>query len=1115
MMRFGYLPSVESVDAVTAEGDYKRALVLEESIDVLCDGVREVRSAEKSMIPGAESLPAGVYWFQGFEESLVMQVGAGTTSVSSELEFTDWDDVENHPLVRAYDWAAAFWEVAEPVPEAQFQVGEYAITVPGGIDVEIQSRSFDFGSWTYSVSGRGRREQFAEHKLKHAESSHDPEDWVLEQPATAARLGATLTRTKLRGQFVDTLYSFRATRTVFRPYQFKPVLKMLQTGRARILIADEVGLGKTIEAGLIWTELEARHEADRVLIVCPSALLGKWRDEMRERFGFELEHLKSDGLARFAEEHFDRRLPSRKAYITSLETLRTWKELEALADDPPDFDLIIVDEAHAMRNTSSKSYQLGLQLSEWSEGANMVFLSATPINLRETDLLHLLGLLEPADYVTADDLEARLAPNAVINRVGRLLTDPTAAASTFNNVMAGLDGLALETVIKSRPEFAELTELLGHAPLKPREIAGARRLLAGLNALSTTVTRTRRAEVDELKAVRDAEPGIEVVWSETESNFYNEYLKWCAARAEIVDLPMYFCMQMPIRLASSSVHAAAASVLALVEGQQESLDGDRSPDDEEKPAILPPSGELIQASRDVLTVPDSKLERLRHVLAELHGLGRQALLFTWSKAVLRQLKDALGSEYRIAVLNGDVPSMQRRVIMNDFRGGRYDFVFANRVASEGLDFEFCSAVINYDLPWNPMEIEQRIGRIDRIGQESSKILIRNFYNNEAIDSRILFKVLNRIEIFENSIGELEPIIGAHMNELHTAIDYSLTPAQQEAKAQQFLTAVEEQREGLRDIAESAASLVIADDVQVAGLESELESTGRYLGPIELANLIDDWAVLEGASRLVRSVDGRSAEIRGNTAMGARLNQLSQAGGRSRAETSRLASDLRDGLPFTIALDQELSRVTGMDLLNATHPLVVAAVDIPGHRSARFATVRIDATGDLQHGRYIVVLAHAINATRGGDEIWGAAAQADGTHSGSEPADALLAALARGHWREGSPPDSEALPRLVRQAKRQLERRHRETQQRRDLEDEALRESRRRILEEQHERRVAGIERRIETLRDRNVGVNVMRMARGQLQRQQDRYERMRAEILSKSPEAVSLEYLAVCWLEVV
>src|SRR5690606_23388703 len=107
-----------------------------------------------------------------------------------------------------------------------------------------------------------------------------------------------------------------------------------------------------------------------------------------------------------------------------------------------------------------------------------------------------------------------------------------------------------------------------------------------------------------------------------------------------------------------------------------------------------------------------------------------------------------------------------------------------------------------------------------------KILIRNFYNDEAIDSRIMFRILERIDIFERSIGELEPIIGQHMDVLRSALDFSLSPEEQEEKALQFLTAIEAQRAGLREVAESAAGLIISSDVEVAGLEEELIATGR-------------------------------------------------------------------------------------------------------------------------------------------------------------------------------------------------------------------------------------------------------------------------------------------------
>lgn len=1105
MIHFGYHPIHDDLNSVLTRDVFKRALVIDEPVGSLYDATDAVRTS----LVTETGLPAGLYWFAGIAEPMVMQVGAGPTGASDELEIETWDDSLEHPLAEALRWAEHLWDTGQDVPGPKFVVGDRAITVPGGADVEIRSRTFDANSWSYQVRGDGGLRSELERKLAAIEASDQPDEWVLGERSSAARFGSTLTRTKLKGRFADTIYSFRATRTVFRPYQFKPVLKLLQSGQARILIADEVGLGKTIEAGLIWTELEARHEADRVLIVCPSGLIDKWRDEMQERFGFDLTHLNRDELKRLIEQHREGRVPKRKAYIVSLEAFRTWEALEELQENPPEFDLVVVDEAHAMRNSETKSYELGTQLSEWTIGSNMIFLTATPINLRETDLLHLLGLLEPADFDTIDDLEARLKPNEVLNRVGKMLSRQDVRAADFDDVLAGLRGLVFERAITLRPEFSDLKETLRRAPLAPKDVAAARRLIGELNMLSTTVTRTRRAEVDEKKAIRDAEPGIEIVWTPAESAFYHEYLQWCQHRADLANTPMYFSMQMPIRLASTSVHLAAREVLS---SDPSMWDGDV--DHARRPNWVEPHPELVAAAKVVLEVPDSKITRLGDVLAELYGLRRQALLFTWSKATLRQLQSAFKDTYRVAVLNGDVSRERRRKIMKDFRAGEYDFVFANRVASEGLDFEFCSAVINYDLPWNPMEIEQRIGRIDRIGQQSEKILIRNFYNDEAIDSRILFRVLQRIEIFERSIGELEPIIGQHMDVLRAAMDFRLTQDQQEEKARQFLTAIEAQRAGLREVADSAAGLIISNDVEVAGLEDELIASGRYLGQEELAYLLDDWAHTDGGENVTWSSDGKSIELRGTSAMAARVIELTQLGRRTRAETGSLIADLQNHVPIHLSLDQELARTSGVELVSSTHPLVMAASEVPGHRHARFASVRVRATDEVPTGRYLVVLAHAEHASRGGDEIWGAAVDVNGVSNGEAPANALLAALARGMLKEGEAVDVSGLPRLASRAKRELERRHREVQDRRDIEEGALTEARRAILADQHERRMRGIQRRMQTLLDRDRGHKVLRMVEGQRRRQQERYENLISELDARKPLAVALRYLAVCSLEV-
>ncbi|MCC7128571.1 MAG: DEAD/DEAH box helicase family protein [Microbacteriaceae bacterium] len=1106
MLTFDYHPLTEEIELPLSQAEFARAVVMDEAVSKLYDHVSRIRISSEIV----DGIPSGLFWFTGLPEPILMQVGSGKTGESQHFEVEEWDDSLQHPLVEVLKWAEHLWANGKDIPVPKFAVGDRVIAISGSSDLEIKGRVFDANSWSYKVFGEGGNRSELEKNLQLAKASDDPEDWVLTEPSAAARFGATLTRAKLKGRFLDTVYSYSATRTVFRPYQFKPVLKLLRTGRARILIADEVGLGKTIEAGLIWTELEARHEADRVLIVCPSGLTGKWRDEMQDRFNFDVTHLNSTELKRFAEQHRENRLPRRKAYVASLESLRTSAEIEEFEDNPPEFDLVIVDEAHSMRNSDTKSYELGAQLSEWTTGSNMVFLTATPINLRQTDLLNLLELLEPGDFDSLEVLESRLEPNLVLNGVGRMLTDTNVSAASFETELSKLSGMAYERAVKLRPEYAELEEILKRAPLAPKDIVEARRLIGDLNTLSTTVTRTRRAEVEEDKPIRDSEPGIEIVWTPAESDFYEEYLQWCERRAELAGTATYFAMQMPIRLASTSVHIAARDVLSRADADIWEGDVERK----SKSNWIPPHENLIDAARKVLNTPDSKLKRLRTILLDLSSQNRQALLFSWSKAALRYLQVEFKDDFRIAILNGDVRPIQRRKIMKDFRDGKYEFIFANKVASEGLDFEFCSAVINYDIPWNPMEIEQRIGRIDRIGQESEKIVIRTFYNDEAIDSRILYRVLQRIHIFEESIGELEPIIGEHMEVLHSAIDFRLTEEEREQKAQQFLIAIEARRNAVRDIADNSAGLIISNDVQVEGLKEELLESGRYLGQVELANLLDDWAKADGASAIHWATDGKSIELVGNAAMAARVKDLTQKGVRSRNETQQTIANLQNQSPILLSTNQELARTSEIELLSATHPLVLAATDLPDFHHVRFATAQISATEKVPSGEYLVLISHAENARRGGDEIWGVAIRSDGTSAGEEPADALLAALARGEIRDSESIKIDDLPRLVRRAKRELDIRHKEVQDRRDEEEDAWREARLVLLGEQFERRKRSIQKRKETLIRKKRSESLLVMAEGQLRRGTERYENLVAEIRAQKPKALSLKHVAVCVLEV-
>jgi hypothetical protein len=501
----------------------------------------------------------------------------------------------------------------------------------------------------------------------------------------------------------------------------------------------------------------------------------------------------------------------------------------------------------------------------------------------------------------------------------------------------------------------------------------------------------------------------------------------------------------------------------------------------------------------------------------LHQQGRRALVFTFSLPTLAYLMRRLESEFRVAVMHGGVNREQRRRIMADFRAGAYDFVLANRVASEGLDFEFCSAVVNYDLPWNPMEIEQRIGRIDRIGQVEEAMLVVNFVNEATIDERILSRLLDRIGIVESSVGALEPIITANAPKaLEAGFDFTLTPEQREQKIHEVETAIAEQRAGLQDVSDASSALLVSNDVDVAGLEDELVRTGRYVGQHELAQLLDDWARVDGASGIRLTKVRRVAELYGNPTMAGRVEDLAKTAQRTRAETSNLASQLRSEMPISLILDQELARTGGGMLLTATSPLTMAAAAVPGHRQARFASLRVPASADdVVPGVYVVVMAKAVSASRGGDEIWGAAVTDAGRNAGDGPANALLAALAEGNLTDTPLPRIDRLENLAERAQNQLYERHLHEQSRRNHEFDALQRTRAITLDQQHHRKLAAIENRIATARARGRGDRAIALFESQRRRAEQRFAALSAELQSEVQPEIRLEPLAACVIEIV
>jgi superfamily II DNA or RNA helicase len=1105
-----YHPVVGDIESLVRNDAVRRLLVVGTSVPRGVDHRRTQVRLSSTEEPG---LASGLYWFRLDQEVAVLTVD-GPVAPGSPTRAT-WDAPDHDPLINAYGWWCEWWDDAVEVPAPAFDIGDDVVTVPDGQEAKIRGRRFVASTWNYVVRVEGRTVNLGESKLTRPDIDDDPDDWTRRPPGDARRFAATLTRAKLGHELTDTVFSFRATRTIFRPYQFRPVIRLLETGRLRLLIADEVGLGKTIEAGLVWTELDARRLANRVLVVCPSMLVPKWRREMEERFNFELTELDREGLDDLLERVESDRLPGRFHTVCSIERIRVWSGLDRLAELAPRFDLVIVDEAHIFRNAGTKSNALGALLSDWADA--LVFLSATPLNLGNADLYNLLELLAPGEFDDPAVLEARLAPNAVLNRVATSLLDRQITNVARVGWLAELGGLTFGAAIVGRPEFADLVRLLSNDGLTHSEIAEAKRLVASLHALSAVVTRTRKVEVEDRKAMREARP-IEVEWTDEEAEFYVAFEQWQRERARRRGMPVGFVTQMPLRLASTCLPAARQRVLDSNFEPGDDLDADaRPPDETDVVDDDAPPPDVIDAARAIPDGCDSKFDAFLDPLLSIVGHGRQVIVFTFSRAALSYLEERLRSHVSLTVLHGGVVKADRENTMRRFRAGDYQVMLASRVASEGLDFEFCSAVVNYDLPWNPMEVEQRIGRIDRIGQTEDKVLILNFHTPGTIETDIIQRVHERIGVFTDSIGELEPILQSAMSDLKRAmLDFELSPDQRDRRIDEVLTAIEERRQTLDEVENATSYLTSTDQVEIDGLEDDLLANGRYVGQPELVLLVQDWAQRDPNARCSVSDDGLRLTVRGTAGLAADLIGVQAAGERSALELDSIARRLRDEHDLVLSLDQESARVTGLPLLSATHPLVRAALRVPGHRQLRFADLTI-TTSDVPEGEYLVLFSLARwTGARPSTELWTAAVDTGSRSRKPNTAvgAAVLASLAGAEINDGRSqrPRNDLAQHVDVVIEHMLERQNTEEQTRLEAND-ALIETRRISLEETHKRKCQQIERRITTARARG-NTSVIRMFDGQLATQARLLAEEVARLDAQRQGAMEVEHLAVATVTV-
>ena len=738
-----------------------------------------------------------------------------------------------------------------------------------------------------------------------------------------------LTRRRLEHPVTDQFLSYRASKTRLLYHQFLPVKKMLESPDQRLLIADEVGTGKTIEAGLIWAELESRaaHGLENVWVVCPKALVGKWQDEMLQRFDFRLEALTPDGLRQaLVSLRRDGVLSPRFAKsVVNLELIRLGNNLDFLLESSVTWDLAIFDEAHHLRNTDTLSHDLARRICERSKAA--IFLTATPLQTHLDDIVHLmeaLGVDVAADpSLLEEQLRWDMQLNDWIRLVRRRPPDWKQAADRMLTTLADSGGL-------ERPGWDRFRQLAENSDLEGR---GQRTVVLDsardLQALSPYMTRTLRSDVDEKRPAREAIIRI-VDFSPEEAAFYDEVYRVCLRRAQESGAPPEFVTQMPERRTASCVPAVASEILSYSVENEDEEHGASFTQDEVR--ILEP------LARAALETQDTKVEALYEILDRVFGElnADRVMIFSTFRATLLYLADQLRKRgYSLELMYGPTPARDedcrqgeksRERIAAEFRQGKFQILLASEVAGEGLDFEHCHVVINYDLPWNPMRVEQRIGRCDRLGQMSDKVYVGNLASVGTIEQRILTRLLERLRIFERAMGELEVILGESIASFGRDLFRSgLTPQQQEERLERIAQVIENNEHNRESISQSNVISMQGRHLIDSDQQEIREAASRFLSPAELAGFV--YGTIERhfpkSLRKIGSDDGKF-DVAGNDNLRDALTGLLQsypATHSARHEILRFRNGTSGPGVVRVSFEGETEEA---EFIHVRHPLVLLA-----------------------------------------------------------------------------------------------------------------------------------------------------------------------------------------------
>jgi superfamily II DNA or RNA helicase len=462
--------------------------------------------------------------------------------------------------------------------------------------------------------------------------------------------------------------------TGFEPlwHQVETVRKVLKQFRGRVLLADEVGLGKTIEAAMVLKEYAQRGMAERVLVLTPASLVGQWQEELASKFGLAFATSYEPSLREDPDAFW-----SQSRIVASIATARRSEHAERLRARA--FDLVIVDEAHHLRDRSSQSWKLVDALNK----RFLLLLSATPVQNDLIELYNLLTLLKPGIFKTQKEFRA-----------------------------------------------AYMT------PGKPRQPANPERLRT---LMRDAMIRNTRA-VAALELPRRHATTIKVDPAAGEAEAYAELAAMARRLAVEGGMGRQRLVLHHLMGAAGSCPAAAAGALARI-AERKSAD----------PAWA--------GLRDRWAAIGTGGKEAALIELVRSNPGEKKLVFVHSRETLAHVGGRLAEAgLPFARFDGSLSGPEKDAAIAEFRD-HAPILLCTQSGGEGRNIQFCNTLINFDVPWNPMAIEQRIGRIDRIGQDR-EVFVFNLVTRGTLEEQVLTLLEEKISMFELVVGEVGAILGA-------------------------------------------------------------------------------------------------------------------------------------------------------------------------------------------------------------------------------------------------------------------------------------------------------------------------------------------------------------------